>query len=326
MMLNSNLAEDLRKQGITVVELPDWASFSADSRKFVPVGVMNHHTATRPTLDDNRLAAIIRQHKYYNILVGRSGVVYLIGAGRMWHAGSGNKAVLKRTKASEPPTGDAKTHGFVNGNTHYYGVAISNSGTAYTDGTQTEPVPAVQWQSLIAVNALILTQMKSTTAAVAIHHREWTSRKVDILAAAGDLRTDVQNALVKPSQQFQLTDGVFAIPNPLGGFYYVQEDGGVFGMEGAVYQGSLPELGVIPEAPIISGMVTSSGAGYWLLAADGGVFAFGDAPYLGSLKGKLDELRGQPVALDRVDGSVVIYGDKLTFGSTRAPQYILGES
>lgn len=57
----------------------------------------------------------------------------------------------------------------------------------------------------------------------------------------------------------------------------VDANGGVFTEGVARYFGSLPELGVVPNAPIVS-LVAVGIAGYYLIGADGGIFAFGKVP------------------------------------------------
>jgi hypothetical protein len=61
------------------------------------------------------------------------------------------------------------------------------------------------------------------------------------------------------------------------GYWIVAQDGGVFNYGDAGFFKSLPQLGVTPNAPIVSFSPTPTEQGYWLLGADGGVFCFGDA-------------------------------------------------
>ncbi len=68
------------------------------------------------------------------------------------------------------------------------------------------------------------------------------------------------------------------------GYWEVGTDGGVFTFGNAGYYGSLPGLGVSPDAPVVGMARTSDSKGYWLVGADGGVFAFGDAGYFGSAR------------------------------------------
>lgn len=92
-----------------------------------------------------------------------------------------------------------------------------------------------------------------------------------------------------------------------GGYTLVGPDGGVFCYEGAPYFGSLPELGVQPNAPIVDMTWTLTGNGYWLMGEDGGIFNFGDAPYNGSYLGLPSWIRNDPnrrfgAIVARVDG------------------------
>lgn len=74
------------------------------------------------------------------------------------------------------------------------------------------------------------------------------------------------------------------------GFWFATTEGGVFRafssgnlpQDAAGYFGSLVDLGVTPNAPIVGVTRTPDGQGYWLAGADGGVFAFGDAAFHGS--------------------------------------------
>lgn len=322
-MLNKNVVTQLRAAGLKVVELPGWETFSADSRSFTPYGVMNHHTASSAgSLSDSKLAMLVREHKSYNILVGRDGVVFMIAAGRMWHAGRGMGEVAERSRLGMAPEGYAKSAGTTNGNTFYYGVSIANAGTRHKDGSEVEPVPEEQWEALVIVNAVLQKFLGHTNANTSIHHREWTSRKVDLLAEAPVLRAAIEEAMVD-SKHLTLKPGSFRVEAPVG-YYFVQPDGGVFGMEAAKFHGSLPGLGISPDAPIIDAVVTDKGDGYYLLASDGGIFGFGNAPYVGSLVGLLDA-RGKPIAIDIVDNRVVVYGDTLNLSTGASPVYLLGE-
>jgi ribosomal protein L24E len=72
--------------------------------------------------------------------------------------------------------------------------------------------------------------------------------------------------------------------HPVGGYYFVAADGGIFAFGDAPFFGS---MGAHPlNQPIVGMAATPSGNGYWLVAADGGIFAFGDAPFHGSMGGR----------------------------------------
>ena len=65
--------------------------------------------------------------------------------------------------------------------------------------------------------------------------------------------------------------------------WLVASDGGVFGVDGAPFFGSMG--GQRLNAPIVGIAATPDGGGYWLAASDGGVFSFGDAVFYGSMGG-----------------------------------------
>jgi hypothetical protein len=76
-----------------------------------------------------------------------------------------------------------------------------------------------------------------------------------------------------------------------GSAWEVGLDGGVFGLPSeqngpaAPFFGSLPGIGVTPNAPIVGIAAMPDGHGYWLVGADGGVFSFGAAAFFGSAVG-----------------------------------------
>jgi len=108
--------------------------------------------------------------------------------------------------------------------------------------------------------------------------------------------TDHGRLVVLGDAQRHVTGGVsdllsFALNAPIiasvvtpdgGGYYMLGADGGVFVFGNAVYQGSLPGLGVVPNEPAVGLVPDPDGLGYWIVAGDGGVFGFG-AEYQGSL-------------------------------------------
>jgi sugar lactone lactonase YvrE len=67
------------------------------------------------------------------------------------------------------------------------------------------------------------------------------------------------------------------------GYWFVARDGGVFAYGDALFNGSVPALGV--KVTNIVGMAADTATGgYWLVGSDGGVYAF-DAPFVGSVPG-----------------------------------------
>lgn len=118
--------------------------------------------------------------------------------------------------------------------------------------------------------------------------------------------------------------GGFAVTPSGAGYYMVAEDGGVFTFGDAIFHGSLPGIGVRPNAPIVGMAVTPSGGGYWLASADGGVYAFGDAGFHGSaggihLNASIGAIARTPSAagywLVARDGGIFSYGDAPFLGS-----------
>jgi hypothetical protein len=114
------------------------------------------------------------------------------------------------------------------------------------------------------------------------------------------------------------------------GYWMASADGSVYSFGGARFFGSLPSIGVVPNAPIVAMADTPDHGGYWLFAADGGVFAFGDAQFYGSVPGVLGpEHRtlnepivageampnGEGYRLFAADGGVFDFGDAGFVGS-----------
>ncbi len=178
-MLLHDLPARLRAAGLTVVEEPGWRSRSAGPMS--PVGVMLHHTAGR---DSRRL---IIDRNLSQIYIPKSGVVHCCAAGRSHHAGIGVADVLARARHRQAPAGDARTvygisggRGDTNGNPHFWGIEVENLG----DGR--DPYPLRQLHATWVTSAVLL-HMAGRPAECAIHHREWTSRKVD-MSYRGDAR------------------------------------------------------------------------------------------------------------------------------------------
>jgi hypothetical protein len=112
------------------------------------------------------------------------------------------------------------------------------------------------------------------------------------------------------------------------GYWLAQAGGGVFSYGDAQFYGSLPGLGIVPDAQIVGIVATADGKGYWLDAADGGVFSFGDARFYGSMG--TQSLNQPIVGMTRTpdgngywevesDGSVFSFGDAHSFGSGGRP-------
>ena len=66
--------------------------------------------------------------------------------------------------------------------------------------------------------------------------------------------------------------------DPLGGYWMVASDGGLFSFGAAGFFGSMG--GQPLNKPIVGMAATPDGGGYWEVASDGGIFCFGDAAVL----------------------------------------------
>lgn len=125
----SNLARVLRAAGLTVVETSGWASrgYAGQDLKAVR-GVLWHHTATNRTryalADAPTLAMCVGGRPdlpgpLCNIVLGRSGTVYLVAAGVANHAGAGSAAGIPKDM----------------GNHYLIGIEMESSGIAPWDWT-----------------------------------------------------------------------------------------------------------------------------------------------------------------------------------------------
>jgi hypothetical protein len=76
-----------------------------------------------------------------------------------------------------------------------------------------------------------------------------------------------------------MSAGLCFAPDGAMGVFTADEIGGIFTEGAAIYKGSLPELGIKPNGPIVKILVWSHD-GYTLLGADGGIFNFGSAPQI----------------------------------------------
>lgn len=159
-------------------------------------------------------------------------------------------------------------------------------------------------------------------------HYDWHSTACpgDPIARWVDDGAPAPGLVWAPPPQVQLGTPLAALaPTPTGaGYLLVGTDGGVFTFGDAMYFGSLPELGLVPNAPIVGAAVSPSGGGYALCGADGGVFTFGDFPYLGGLGGMalnepVSDFAMTPTGagywMGALDAGVFTFGDAVFAGS-----------
>ncbi len=143
--------------------------------------------------------------------------------------------------------------------------------------------------------------------------------QIEAVNAKGPSPPSTPAALVSP------TVAVGVVADPVGGYWVVADDGGVFSYAGAHFYGSTGGLHL--NKPVVGMAATPDGGGYWLMAADGGIFAFGDAHFYGStgglhlnkpVVGMAATPDGGGYWLAAADGGIFAFGDARFYGSTGA--------
>jgi peptidoglycan hydrolase-like protein with peptidoglycan-binding domain len=152
----TNLANELRRYGCRVVEVNGWQT--RGSSTFSPKGVVAHHTASSSRGGDAPALGICINGRsdlpgpLCQVLISRSGICYVIAAGRANHAGTGGYRGLS-------------------GNSSVFGIEAENNGVG-------EPwsKAALDAYERCAAAMLDITNRGSEWLCA---HREWTSRKID---------------------------------------------------------------------------------------------------------------------------------------------------
>lgn len=129
--------DQLREEGVTVVEVDDWEHHNRNHKgPWGPVyGVMIHHTVTSGS---ERTVGICREGRsdlpgpLCHGVITKDGVLHLVGYGRANHAGLGDDDVLRAVIAEKalPPDNEANT----DGNRHFYGFECENLGDGKDPG------------------------------------------------------------------------------------------------------------------------------------------------------------------------------------------------
>lgn len=146
----------LRDAGLEVLEHSGWQSRGHGDMGTVQ-GVLCHHTCgpLQGDLPDINVLVDGRPDlggPLCNLGLGRSGKVYMIAAGKGWHAGAGNWLGVK------------------DGNAHLIGIEAENSGES--KGARADTWPAVQMDAYKRTCAAIMRHVSGTSAMVA-GHREY---------------------------------------------------------------------------------------------------------------------------------------------------------
>ncbi|MEW1922315.1 N-acetylmuramoyl-L-alanine amidase [Streptomyces sp. NPDC088360] len=198
----STFLNALRAEGLTVVEVGSWRTHSRNSKgSWGPVhGVMIHHTVTSGT---SKTVAICREG-YAGLpgplchgVIGKDGVVYLVGYGRANHAGGGDGKVLDQVIAenygatpTKPTKGNSDGQ---DGNSRFYGFECENLGSGK------DPWPSKQIEAIVRAAAAVC-RAHGWSAKSAIGHLEWSDDKVDPRGfTMPSLRTRVAERLTHPA-------------------------------------------------------------------------------------------------------------------------------
>lgn len=150
----------LRAAGLMVIEVPGWQS--AGHGDFGPAkGIICHHTACGHGFADMPSEGVVEHGRpdlpgpLCNLLLGRSGHIAAIAAGRAWHAGPG------------------AWKGDTLGNSHFIGIEAENAGDGHDDW------PAVQIDAFHRMCAALLKHIGAPVD-MCIGHKEWApGRKID---------------------------------------------------------------------------------------------------------------------------------------------------
>jgi hypothetical protein len=186
------LVRALRDAGLTVKGYGDW-QHRTSAGGWNPRGIVNHHTASAASAaTQDRLLAHGRPGipgPLCHITITRTGVVRMIGWGNANHAGLGDSRTLKAVLSSNAdliPSHPDRTN--TDGNVSFYGIEVQNDGRG-------ETYPRKQLHALMMTNAVIH-KLHGWDENSSIHHKEWTSRKVDMSWAGGKkLRSAVRDYL-----------------------------------------------------------------------------------------------------------------------------------
>lgn len=186
----------LKAEGLHVVARPGWRTHDRNGHGgWGPInGVMIHHTAGVAPGDGSVVWSGRSDlpgplaHGY----LAKSGTVTMTSAGRANHAGGGSAAVLAAVVAERMPLPATHYHqdssGAVDGNAHFYGLEVSNLGTAKDSYPATQYAAAVRWAAAIC-------RHYGWSEKSVIGHKEWSDWKSDPSFSMTKFRADVAACL-----------------------------------------------------------------------------------------------------------------------------------
>jgi hypothetical protein len=183
-MARALTADELEQYGVDCVHVDD----DVDTRRtssspFTPLAFMVHHTAGTDSLD------LIVRNVLANYHLAKDGTLTLVATGRTAHPGMGSPKVLEDLRDNRAPAGDASRYS-----------PTPADPTRHLDPTADSRIPGYQWFVGVEVENLgdgedpyteIQLDVMGRLAAAhcihwgwpperVIHHREWTSRKIDM--------------------------------------------------------------------------------------------------------------------------------------------------
>lgn len=172
------LPQVLTAWGLKVQCVDGWQS-RGHGNMGTPLGVIAHHTCGPQDGDIRDLHVLVDGRPdlagpLCNLGLARSGVFWVVAAGKAWHAGAGSWGQI------------------VDGNSHFIGIEAENVG----DGS--DPWPAVQMDAYKRGCAALLTHIGAKPS-MCIGHKEWSPhRKDDPNFDMHEFRNDVA-ALMAPT-------------------------------------------------------------------------------------------------------------------------------
>lgn len=179
----------LRDAGLEVLEHAGWQTRGHGDMGQVQ-GVLCHHTCGPLTGDLPDINVLVDGRPdlggpLCNLGLGRSGKVYMIAAGKGWHAGAGNWLGVK------------------DGNAHLIGIEAENTGE--TKGARADMWPAVQMDAYKRTCAAIMKHIGGQAAMVAGHkeyalpHGRKDDPNFDMVAFRRDVETVMGGLAPKPA-------------------------------------------------------------------------------------------------------------------------------
>lgn len=160
------LADELRAAGLKVVEYDGWKTRARSSGGFAsgrPFGVWWHHTAsnTTPQNDAHYMCHGSDSRPIANVLIARTGEVWVLAAGATNTNGKGKQVALSRGVVPQDQA-----------NTHVFGMEIANTGVG-------EPYPQAQIDAAFTVSNTVNRKMGNQPSDVCTHQDYAPDRKID---------------------------------------------------------------------------------------------------------------------------------------------------